>query len=124
MLNQSKVICFVATTNPIRARAFYEETLGLRLTLDDPFAMVFELKGTMLRVVNVGEVTPAKYTVLGWQVGDIRAAIQELMGKGVSFERYESMPQDELGVWTAPSGARVAWLRDPDGNILSLTQFE
>ena len=123
MLDSSDIISFVATQNPARARKFYEETLGLRLLEDNPFAVVFDAHGTMLRVAKVEKLVPAGYTVLGWKVPDIRAAIASLTKRGVAFERFPGMPQDELGVWSSPSGAKIAWFKDPDGNVLSLTQF-
>src|SRR5215469_1475553 len=123
MIN-SKLIGFVATQNPARARAFYGEILGLKLVSEDPFALVFNINGTMLRVQKVQQVVPAKYTALGWEVSDILAEVNELTKRGVRFERYEGLTQDELGVWTTPSGANVAWFKDPDGNILSLSQFK
>ena len=123
MLN-SKIISFVATQNPANALVFYAETLGLKLISDDPFAMVFDANGTMLRVQKVRDLAPARHTVLGWEVPDISAKTRELTKRGVHFERFEGVTQDESGVWTAPSGAKVAWFKDPDGNILSLTQFK
>lgn len=122
-MNKSKVISFVATQNPASALKFYAGTLGLTLVSDDPFAMVFDTNGTMLRVQKVHKLLPAKHTVLGWEVPDIRAKIKELTKRGVRFERYAGLAQDESGVWTTPSGAKVAWFKDPDGNTLSLTQF-
>ncbi len=97
----SKIISFVATQHPARAREFYEATLGLKLVGDDPFALVFDVNGTMLRVQKVQELHPAKHTVLGWEVPDIHARIRELTGKGVRFERFPGLPQDESGVWKA-----------------------
>jgi len=123
MLNTSKIISFVATKNPDSARAFYEKTLGLSLVSDDPFALVFNVNGAMLRVAKVQELTPAKHAVLGWEVQDIRATIRELSKRGVRFERYAGLAQDEQGLWTSPIGAKVAWFKDGDGNTLSLTQF-
>lgn len=120
---KSKVISFVATKHPAKARKFYEGTLGLKLVTDDPFAVVFDANGTMLRVQKVHELLPAQHTVLGWEVPDIRAKIKELTARGVRFERLGGLPQDKLGIWTTPSGAKVAWFKDPDGNTLSLTQF-
>jgi len=122
-MNKSKVISFVATQNPAKALKFYAGTLGLKLISDDPFAIVFDVNGTMLRVQKVHELLPAGHTVLGWQVPDIHARIKDLTKKGVRFERYDGLGQDESGVWAAPSGAQVAWFKDPDGNTLSLTQF-
>jgi predicted enzyme related to lactoylglutathione lyase len=120
---KSKIISFVATENSARALKFYSETLELSLVSDDPFAMVFDVNGTTLRVQKVHELIPAKHTVLGREVADISATTKELMKKGVRFEQFEGLPQDELGIWTTPSGAKVAWFKDPDGNTLSLTQF-
>ena len=122
-MTKSKVISFVATKHPARARKFYEETLGLKLVADDPFAIVFDANGTMLRVQKVTELVPAQHTVLGWEVSDIRAQIEALTARVARFERFAGLPQDKLGVWTSPSGAKVAWFKDPDGNTLSLTQF-
>jgi catechol 2,3-dioxygenase-like lactoylglutathione lyase family enzyme len=123
VLGSSPVIAFVATTDPRRAKAFYAGTLGLRLTGEDPFALVFDAAGTMLRVATVTALKPAGYTVLGWNVRDIDRAVRDLAEKGVAFQRYDGMPQDELGIWTSPGGARIAWFLDPDGNTLSLTEF-
>ena len=123
MVGSSPVIAFVATTDPRRAKAFYAGTLGLRLTGEDPFALVFDAAGTMLRVATVTALKPAGYTVLGWNVRDIDRAVRDLAEKGVAFQRYDGMPQDELGIWTSPGGARIAWFLDPDGNTLSLTEF-
>ena|ERR1700754_592026 len=122
-MRESKIISFVATQNAARAMEFYAGTLGLTLISDDPFALVFDANGTMLRVQKVHELVPAKHTVLGWEVADISAKTKELMKQGVRFERYDGLPQDEAGIWTTPSGAKVAWFKDPDGNTLSLTQF-
>jgi catechol 2,3-dioxygenase-like lactoylglutathione lyase family enzyme len=123
MLSKSNVVAFVATSKSDSSKDFYERILGLRLISDDAFAIAFDANGTMLRVQKVQEHTPPTYTVLGWDVSDIRACAKELLSRGVSCERYEWLEQDELGVWTAPSGAKIAWFKDPDGNTLSLTQF-
>jgi catechol 2,3-dioxygenase-like lactoylglutathione lyase family enzyme len=123
MLESSDVVAFAATTDLPRARAFYEECLGLRVTGQNDFTCVFDANGTMLRVTAVPEVCQAAYTVLGWRVPDIEGPVRELMAKGIVFNRYDTMDQDELGVWTTPGGDRVAWFTDPDGNTLSLTQF-
>lgn len=118
------VIAFVATANPSKAKGFYGDVLGLRLVSEDDFALVFDANGTMLRVQIVKELTPAPYTALGWKVRDIHAAVTNLQQGGVPLQRYPWMDQDAHGIWTSPSGAQIAWFKDPDGNILSLTQFE
>src|SRR5712672_2853819 len=115
MLNKSKTISFVATKNPARAQTFYESTLGLLLVSDDPFALVFDANGTMLRVQKVQALQPAQHTVLGWEVQDIRAEVEQLTKRGVRLERFEGLDQDDLGVWASPSGGKVAWFKDPDG---------
>jgi catechol 2,3-dioxygenase-like lactoylglutathione lyase family enzyme len=124
MLKTRPVVAFVATTNPSRAKAFYAKTLGLRLVSEDSFALAFDAGGTMLRVAIVQTLQPAPYTVLGWIVPDIAKAVRDLVTRGVMFQRYEWMKQDDLGIWSAPSGARVAWFSDPDGNTLSLTEID
>jgi catechol 2,3-dioxygenase-like lactoylglutathione lyase family enzyme len=123
MLESCDVIAFAAAADLNRARAFYEHVLGLPVTDHTEFACVFDAHGTMLRVTAVPAVAKPGYTVLGWDVPDITAAVRELSGKGVTFLRYDMMDQDEDGIWTTPGGDRVAWFGDPDGNTLSLTQF-
>lgn len=124
MLNTSKIISFVATTKPESARKFYEHTLGLPFVSDDAFAIVFNVNGSMLRVAKVPQHTPVRHAVLGWEVADIEAEVSELTKRGVRFERYEGLSHDDRGIWLSPSGARVAWFKDTDGNTLSLTQFK
>ena len=122
MLAHSNIVAFVATTDPSRAKAFYRDVLGLLLISEDEYALVFDAHGTMLRVAIVAEIVLAPYTVLGWQVADIGATVGGLAAKGVPFERYPWMEQDHLAIWSAPSGAKVAWFKDPDGNLLSVSQ--
>ena len=123
-LVEQPLIAFAPTTDPERARAFYRDRLGLTMVSDElPFALVFDVNGVMLRITAVRDLKPGGYTILGWKVEDIRSAVSALQSAGVAFERYPGMEQDELGVWTAPGGAaKVAWFRDPDGNILSLSE--
>jgi catechol 2,3-dioxygenase-like lactoylglutathione lyase family enzyme len=122
VLGSAKLVAFVTVSNAARARAFYRDVLGLRLVSEDNFALVFDANGTMLRVAIAAHVTAAPYTVLGWEIGDIAATVRQLAAEGVQFERYPGMQQDELGIWQSPSGARVAWFKDPDGNTLSVSQ--
>ncbi len=118
------IVAFVSIVDVDRARQFYRDSLGLRLISEEPpFALVFDANGIMLRLAMVKERPPVHGTVLGWNVTDIAATVTELNQAGVRFERFEGMQQDELGIWASPSGARVAWFKDPDGNILSLTEF-
>jgi catechol 2,3-dioxygenase-like lactoylglutathione lyase family enzyme len=117
------LIAFVSAVDLDRARAFYEGTLGLSVEEVNDFACVLRSGDTMLRVTKVDSLAPQPFTVLGWQVADIHASATALRDRGVEFLRYEFMDQDELGIWTAPSGGRILWFHDPDGNTLSLTQF-
>ena len=119
----ANVVAFICTFNRERSKAFYGGTLGFTLTHEDDFAAVFDLNGTMLRVSEAPDFKPADHTVLGWVVSDIVATVKALRSKGVKFNFYERLGQDELDIWTVPGGTtRVAWFDDPDGNVLSLTQ--
>jgi catechol 2,3-dioxygenase-like lactoylglutathione lyase family enzyme len=123
MLTDAPITAFVATARAAEARAFYADVLGLRMLHEDQFALEFVGGGTTLRVARVEQVQPAGYTVLGWTVPDIQAAVADLAARGVQFERFpDFMQQDAQGVWAAPGGAHVAWFKDPDGNTLSVTQ--
>lgn len=121
-LGNSKLCGFVATRDQARATAFYRDVLGLKLVSEDQFATVFDANGTMLRVTPVRERVPAQYTVLGWNVSDIDAVVDALSKAGVTFEKYGFPTQDARGIWSAPGGAKVAWFKDPDDNILSVAQ--
>jgi len=123
MLGTQTLIAFVATTDSVRARAFYERTLGLELVADEPFALVFNAKGSTIRIQKVEAFQPHPFTALGWKVTDIDAVVDALKQKDVSCERFPGMDQDARGIWASPGGARVAWFKDPDGNVLSLTEF-
>jgi catechol 2,3-dioxygenase-like lactoylglutathione lyase family enzyme len=122
MLGGSKLVAFLATADASRALPFYRDVLGLELESHDDFALVFDANGTRLRIARVREVPPAPYTVLGWHVDDIAKVVAALAAKGVTFEHYEGMGQDDAGIWHPPGGGHVAWFRDPDGNLLSLSQ--
>ena len=125
MLGSADLIAFVPTRDPARARKFYEQTLGLELISSDKFALVFNAHGTTLRVANVSDVKdfrPAPFTILGWQVTSAGDSVSDLVKKGVRFERFPGMEQNAQGIWQSPTGAQVAWFKDPDGNILSITQ--
>ena len=124
MLDSEKIIGFVPITDAARSKAFYEK-LGLKFVSQDSFAVVFEANGNMLRLTLMKEVTPQPFTIMGWQVTDIEKSVKELQAAGVQFERFgDFMKQDELGIWTAPGGNRVAWFKDPDGNTLSVSQHD
>lgn len=124
MLNTARLMAFAATSDADRAKAFYETTLGLRLVADEAFALVFDSNGTQLRIQKVQKTQPPPFTVLGWEVLNIEETIPALRERGVVFERFGVVRQDDLGVWTADDQTKVAWFKDPDGNLLSITQFK
>lgn len=123
MLRSGDVIAFVSAVDLDRGREFYERTLGLPVVEQNAYACVFDANGTMLRLTAAPAVATPGYTVLGWKVTDIEAAVKALAARGVVISRYDGMEQDEHGIWTAPGGDKIAWFQDPDGNVLSLTQF-
>ncbi len=123
MLEENRLMTFVPVSNAVKARAFYQDRLGLRLVSEDSFALVFDVEGVMLRATLVPEFTPQPFTVLGWQVQDARAMAKNMTAGGIVFERYPGLPQGDDGLWQAPSGALIGWFKDPDGNILSITQL-
>ena len=116
-------VVFLATTNAGQAREFYERALGLTFVADEPPALVFKVGDRMLRIQKVDRVVAAPYTALGWEVLDIRQTVRDLRSAGITFQRYEGMNQDDDGIWQSPGGALIAWFQDPDGHVLSLTQF-
>ncbi|MBX3628107.1 MAG: VOC family protein [Rhizobacter sp.] len=123
MLSSEKLVGFVATAAPSKSQEFYETTLGLQLLESSPFALVFKAGATTIRVQKVQDVVVSGYTALGWQVTNIARTVEELAGRGVKFQRYAGMNQNEAGIWRTPDGSQVAWFKDPDGNTLSITEF-
>ena len=121
MLGSTNIVAFVPTKDAAKARAFYEGVLGLRFVKDDGFALVLDANGIMVRVAKA-EFTPAPFTILGWQVTEIDRVVKGLQQKGIKFERFGFLEQDDLRIWTAPTGDKVAWFKDPDGNVLSVSQ--
>jgi catechol 2,3-dioxygenase-like lactoylglutathione lyase family enzyme len=122
MLSSTNIVAFVPTKDSGKAREFYEGVLGLRFVKDDGFAMVLDANGIMIRVAKMKDFTPAQFTILGWQVSRIEGVVRDLQNKGVRFEIFGFFKQDDLGIWTAPTGDKVAWFKDPDGNILSVSE--
>jgi catechol 2,3-dioxygenase-like lactoylglutathione lyase family enzyme len=121
MLGSHKIVAFVAVTDYAKSRAFYEAMLGLKFISQDDFAMVMEGHGTKIRMAKVPNLQPAQFTVLGWEVPDVEKIVEDLQSRGVPFERYGFMAQDGPAIWTAPGGTKVAWFKDPAGNVLSLS---
>jgi catechol 2,3-dioxygenase-like lactoylglutathione lyase family enzyme len=123
MLGNQEIMAFIPTLDFDKSRAFYEGVLGLRFVTNDGFAMVLEANGTTIRVAKVQkDWTPEQFTILGWKVREIESIVAGLVDRGVVFERFGFFEQDPLGIWTAPSGDKVAWFKDPDGNTLSVSQ--
>jgi catechol 2,3-dioxygenase-like lactoylglutathione lyase family enzyme len=121
MLHDKKLVAFIATAKPDQAKRFYTDTLGLVLIREDAFALTYETETTMLRIQKVQGFTPQPFTALGWEVPDMDAMVRGLGVKGVHFEQFGLSGQDQRGVWTAPGGTKVAWFKDPDGNVLSIS---
>jgi catechol 2,3-dioxygenase-like lactoylglutathione lyase family enzyme len=120
--DMDSVVTFLMTQNPDAAIGFYRDTLGFNYLRDDGFALVFNMNGVMLRIGKMPAFTPVQNTVLGWESSDIAAAVDSLVQKGVVFQHYPNMGQDERGICTFPTGDKVAWFKDPDGNVLSISQ--
>ena len=122
MLAASKLMGFVPTRDSLKARAFYEDKLGFQFVSDDPFALVMQAGESSIRIAKAKDFTPAPYTVMGWAVSDVEAVVKWLTQRGVAFEKYPFVQDRELGIWTTPGGDKVAWCKDPDGNVLSVSQ--
>ena len=122
MLDSARLMAFVPIKDSKQSRAFYESVLGLRFVSDDGFALVMDSNGVTVRLAKASDFKPAGFTILGWEVQKIEQAVAELEKKGVRFEKFPGLPQDERGIWVAPGGDKVAWFKNPDGNILSVSQ--
>jgi catechol 2,3-dioxygenase-like lactoylglutathione lyase family enzyme len=122
MLGSTNIVAFIPIKDGEKARNFYEGVLGLRFVKDDGFALVLDANGIMVRAAKMKDFTPAQFTVLGWQVSNIESVVRHLREKGLHFEIFGFFKQDDLGIWTAPTGDKVAWFKDPDGNILSVSE--
>ena len=122
MLASGKLIGFTLTRDYDKARAFFEGQLGFQFMSLDQYALVMRAGGSMIRIVKVPGFTPLQSTVLGWEVQNIEAVVTWLQERGVAFEKYPFVQDRELGIWTTPTGDKVAWFKDPDGNVLSVSQ--
>ncbi len=124
MLAAGKLVGFVPTKNSQAARAFYEGKLGFQFASEDQYALVLRADQSTIRIAKGQNFTPAPYTVLGWEVLDIQAVVTSLKQRGVVFENYPFVQDHELAIWTTPTGDKVAWFKDPDGNVLSVSQHK
>lgn len=122
MLASAKMVGFVPTKDYDKARAFYEGKLGFQFVSLDQFALVVRVGGHNIRIAKVPNFTPLQGTILGWEVNNIEATATWLRDKGVPLEKYPFVQDRELGIWTTPNGDKVGWFKDPDGNILSISQ--
>jgi catechol 2,3-dioxygenase-like lactoylglutathione lyase family enzyme len=122
ILESAQPAIVICTRDRDRATAFYRDTLGLVLTREDRFAAVFATGGITLRLSLVADFTPHEHTILGFVVQDVKTTVKALRDQGITFNVYPGFTQDELGILTLPAGAgHVAWFKDPDGNVLSVT---
>ena len=124
MLASGKMVGFLLTKDYDQAKAFYENKLGFEFISLDQFALVMKIGGHMVRISKVPDFTPARNTVLGWEVEDIEAVVAWLKERGVALEKYPFIQDQELGIWIAPTGNKVAWFKDPDGNVLSVSRHK
>jgi catechol 2,3-dioxygenase-like lactoylglutathione lyase family enzyme len=122
MLGSMEMIGFLLTKDYEAARAFYEGKLGFAFVSLDQFALVMRTEKNMIRIVKIPTFTPLQSTVLGWEVNDVEAIVDWLTGRGVVFEKYPFVQDKERGIWTAPGGSKVAWFKDPDGNVIGVSQ--
>lgn len=122
MVAEEKLKAFVPTVKPGEARSFYKNILGLKLLSEDKYALEFDANGTLLRVTIVQDFKPQVFTILGWNVADIASVVKSLNSKGIVCEKFSFLEQDDSGIWISPGGSKVAWFKDPDGNVLSLTE--
>ena len=124
MLATASIIGFIPIHDMDSAEQFFAGKLGLRVVERGAFALVLvSANGQTIRCVPVPGAHPQPFTILGWEVSDIHASVQELRSAGVEPICYPHFQQDADGVWTAPDGsAQVVWFNDPTGNILSLSQ--
>jgi len=122
MLAAGKMVGFIPTRDYEKARSFFENQLGFEFVSQDQYALVMSAGGNKIRISKLPDFTPLKATILGWEVEDIEAVATWLKNNGVSLEKYPFVQDRELGIWTTPTGDKVAWFRDPDGNILSIGQ--
>lgn len=124
MLGGHKATSGFAVKDINAAREFYEGTLGLTVEVLDEEHGVTRLRladGYDVLMYLSADMTPASYTMLNFEVDDIDAAVDELVGRGIIFERYEGFEHDEKGIVREP-GPQIAWFEDPSGNILSVLQ--
>ena len=124
MLANGMLKAFIPTVNPQEAILFYRDLLGFELMSEDDYAMEFNANGTLLRVTIVDEFVPQPFTILGWNIENLVFTVRQFNNKYIYFEIFDFLEQDDLGIWNSPGGAKVAWFKDPDGNILSLTELE
>lgn len=122
MLNNSKIIGFAPTKDAANAKHFYVDQLGLEFVSEDEYALVLNANGNMIRIIKGADFKPVHYTVLGWEVKNIESMASGLKSRGVVFEQYPFIQDKELGIWNTPSGDKVAWFKDPDGNVLSISE--
>ena len=122
MLASGKMVGFVPTKDYDKARAFYGGKLEFEFVSLDQYALVMSVGGHRIRIAKVHNFTPLQGTILGWEVKNIETVVIWLRDRGVPSEKYPFVQDRELGIWTTPNGDKVAWFKDPDGNILGVSQ--
>lgn len=122
-LGLGRATVFIPTLDRARAIGFYAGILGFRMQAEDDHGALFDMGGTDVRLTDIADHAPSPHPILGFAVADIRAVCAQLAGRGVPCLVYPGFGQDEAGIWSAPDGAlHLAWVADPDGNVIGLHQ--
>lgn len=123
MLASAKIVGFVPVRDYDQARAFYGDKLGFDFVSVDQYALVMSVGGHKIRMTKMPNFAPLQGTILGWEVDNIESTTKWLRDRGVNLEKYPFVQDRELGIWTTPNGDKVAWFKDPDGNVLSVAEL-
>jgi catechol 2,3-dioxygenase-like lactoylglutathione lyase family enzyme len=121
MLGRAPYVGFIPVSGISSIREFYVKTLGLTFVHEDDFALVVDAHGTTIRITPVPDFAPQPFTIAGWSSEDVVSTVARMREAGVVFQLFDGLDQDELGIWHAPGGDLVAWFRDPEGNVLSIS---
>jgi catechol 2,3-dioxygenase-like lactoylglutathione lyase family enzyme len=122
MFTNTKAFSGFAVDDVDKAREFYGETLGLNTSVENDLLTLHIAGDRPTLAYPRPDHKPAEYTILNFPVEDIEAAVDELVARGVEFERYEGFDQDERGIHRL--GPPIAWFKDPAGNVLSVIQLD
>jgi len=123
MLASARLQTIICTSRMQQAERFYGEVLALPMKRRSHGGVIYDVGGGDLLVAPVRDWQPSGHTAVGFSVADLDQTMKALSERGLRFERIAQLPQNDAGVLLTPWGARVAWIRDPDGNFLSIVQY-